>query len=84
MVRVFWESSHWLKAVVMKQLGPVSYLVKLVDGRIWKHHIDHIRARQGQLSSQPEDKKVELPMMTNGPVVPLQPSRSDGSVEGEE
>ena len=39
----------WLPGVIVKQLGPLTYLIKLDDGRLWKRHVDHLKL----LPSQP-------------------------------
>ena len=33
----------WLPGRVISSLGPVSVLIKLEDGRVWKRHIDHVK-----------------------------------------
>ena len=48
MTRLFNRSQKWIAGVIVKRLGPVSYLVQLNDGSTWKKHIDHIRARSNQ------------------------------------
>ena len=36
------SSPHWLPGIVETVLGPVSYQVKLNDGRLWKRHLDQL------------------------------------------
>ena len=36
----------WLPGVICAVDGPVSYVVRLEDGRIWRRHIDQIRTRR--------------------------------------
>ena len=33
----------WLARVLEEQLGPLTFRVRLEDGRLWKRHVDHIR-----------------------------------------
>ena len=33
----------WLCGHIIKSVGPLSYLIKLSDGRIFRHHVDHLR-----------------------------------------
>ena len=33
----------WLQGHIVKSVGPLSYLIKLNDGRIFRRHIDHLR-----------------------------------------
>ena len=44
-VRNFAQGQPWLSGSIEDVRGPVSYTVKLDDGRIQRRHIDHIRAR---------------------------------------
>ena len=33
----------WLQGHIIQPVGPLSYLVKLTDGRIFRRHIDHLQ-----------------------------------------
>ena len=33
----------WLQGHIIKSVGPLSYLIKLNDGRIFRRHVDHLR-----------------------------------------
>ena len=49
----------WVEGVIIGRHGPVSYLVQLASGMIWKRHIDHIRTRSDSKSlddHSPQDK----------------------------
>ena len=56
------DGPHWVKAVVLDRLGPVSYLVRLEGGELWRRHIDHLRVAsespereaENEISQQPE------------------------------
>ena len=50
------SSKEWDSGVVIEVNGPVTYKVKLQDGRILRRHIDHIRKRQ---SPDPEQEEPE-------------------------
>ena len=41
----FGTGSKWLSAIIQEVTGPVSFLVKLQDGRIMRRHQDHLRRR---------------------------------------
>ena len=46
----------WLEGTILDQIGPVSFQIRLADGRIRKRHVDHIRIRYPEeiaLPSQP-------------------------------
>ena len=40
----FREGPAWVPARVSDQVGPLSFLVQLSDGGLWRRHIDHLRA----------------------------------------
>ena len=44
-VRDFPTGNKWLPGTVTQRKGPLSFLIKLADGRVFRHHIDHIRER---------------------------------------
>ena len=33
---------QWLAGVLEEQLGPLTFRVRLEDGRLWKRHVNHI------------------------------------------
>ena len=35
--------AKWVKAVVQDRLGPVSYVVRLDSGVLWRRHVDHLK-----------------------------------------
>ena len=54
MVRDFLGSTKWIEGTIHKCVGPVTYLVKICRGMVWKRHVDHIRDRtvgSGDISS---------------------------------
>ena len=55
-VQNFGTGQRWMPAVVQEVTGPVSFLVKLQDGRLMRRHQDHLRKRI------PEDTNVERPV----------------------
>ena len=60
-VRDFPAGKNWLPGTVTQSKGPLSFLIKLVDGRVIRRHIDHIRERS-PLATAP---------------LPIHPSRDD-------
>ena len=42
--RNFLNKPKWMSGVIQEKLGPVSFLVELPDGRVWKRHVDHLRS----------------------------------------
>ena len=45
MVRDFRSAKKWIPGEIMSQSGPLSYTIKLNDGRIIHRHVDHLQAR---------------------------------------
>ena len=43
MVRNFGSGANWIAGVIVRQEGPVTYLVEVSDGRLWKRHVDHVK-----------------------------------------
>ena len=41
--RNFREGPRWVQGIVADRIGPLSYLVKLPDGDLWRRKIDHLR-----------------------------------------
>ena len=45
MVQNFRDGPKWVCGVVIKRKGPVTYLVQVENGTVWKRHVDHVRSR---------------------------------------
>ena len=43
MAKDFRDPLVWKPGVVLEKCGPLSYLVKLRNGQVWRRHIDHLR-----------------------------------------
>ena len=61
-VKNFVGSPPWLPAVIIDQMGPVSFRVRLTDGRTHKRHVDHLRIRYSH-----EESIQPLPVQFNIP-----------------
>ena len=71
MVRNFRPGPDWVPGVFDEKLGPLSYMVKVGNGQVWKRHIDHLRrsaASQGSDSQEPQDVAI-YSATTNEPSV---------------
>ena len=66
----FAGAPKWLPGVLETQTGPVSFTVRLSDGRLWKRHIDHLRQR---LPHEPQPE----PLDTDEPAAQLPVPRPD-------
>ena len=42
----FQGKPEWMPTVIESQLGPLTFTVRLSDGRLWKRHQDHLRERR--------------------------------------
>ena len=58
--RNFRDGPTWVPATIADQVGPLSYLVQLSDGGLWRRHIDHLRTGQDVPS------EVATPQLTEG------------------
>ena len=60
----FGTGSRWLLGGIQEISGPVSYLVKLTDDRLVRHHQDHIRCRltsaNGEQSTETSQQVPEV------------------------
>ena len=55
--------AKWVPGVIKKQLGPLSFLVEVEKGILWKRHIDHLlnneTARKSTSTAMPSDVDQE-------------------------
>ena len=94
-VQNFANGPRWLAGHITAVAGHLMYTVQLVDGRVWKRHVDHIRCRY--VSQQPvidpvfptalperEEMVGEQPTSVNGDPIPAlqspQPPENNTSV----
>ncbi len=49
MARNFRSGSAWIPGKIVQQLGPLTYLIDVSEGRLWKRHVDHLKQRGGDL-----------------------------------
>ena len=89
-VQNFGAGSQWLSGEVLEKRGPLSYLVKLSDGRLFRRHVDHMRIRTTEdevsLELDPSpwldvmvpltDPSAASPTAPVQPTTPLPPRRS--------
>ena len=47
MARNYRAGSVWMPGTVVERNGPLSYLIKVNGGQLWKCHIDQLRVRLG-------------------------------------
>ena len=71
------DGPAWVRARVHDSLGPVSYLVELENGDLWRRHIDHLRTRPSDIqtdsslsgANEPDTPPADAP--TEGPETPM-------------
>lgn len=59
--RAFSGSSRWLPGVVTRRLGPLTYLIRLTDGTVWRRHLDQLRERGDVSEIEPTEGETEFP-----------------------
>lgn len=64
----FQGSPKWMQGVLEQQLGPVSYLVRLRDGRLWRRHQDHLKTRRPEENDNIE--REQAPVVTSDESTP--------------
>ena len=65
----------WLPGVLQQCLGPVTFTVGLTDGRVWRRHIDHLRARLPEENVTTTSPRP--PESTVLPATAIPPARED-------
>ena len=59
----------WIPGTVLKQTGPLSYIVQVNSGLVWKRHIDHIRLSISDVTPKPSLPPImeddDLPVSTS-------------------
>ena len=43
MAKNFGSGSAWIPRVLIQQIGPLTYVIDVSEGRLWKHHVDHMK-----------------------------------------
>ena len=69
------NSPKWISGVVLQSVGPVSYMIQLPDGTLWKQHVDYIRQRVTKPDQDtPESSSTEDNATESSPFItyPLQ------------
>ena len=60
LVKNFCQGSKWIAGTVKEKVGPLSYMIELPNGRLWKCHIDHIQeGGRSELEPQIESRNQQ-------------------------
>ena len=87
MARNFRPGTVWVPGTITERTGPVSYLIQVSTGQLWKRHIDHIRTMEDSPQVDLEDIQDHVePYTEDSPVqtlpapegVPAQSTLLDG------
>ena len=65
-VRDYQTGEHWLPGVICTKIGPVSFIVKLTDGRERRCHQDQIRKRTVSMDTS-QEPEIEITSGLNEP-----------------
>ena len=80
LVRNFPSGRGWIRGTITKPVGPVSYQIKLENGRVVKRHQDHVRPR----SDTPSSDKSDFPHVPIRTPTDLPPNRQQEQVVEQE
>ena len=60
MVKSFSGSGpDWVPGVIARKLGPLTYLVDVSGGRLWKRHVDHVKSCPRPLTAQEDHHEID-------------------------
>jgi hypothetical protein len=86
----FGGTPKWMPGVLEEKLGPLTFTVRLPDGRVWKRHIDHIKTRSPHeechspaetLQSRPYSPSTQPIVPSAGGPLPTPPPAADSAGE---
>ena len=70
-VRNMREGSRWISGIIAGIQGPISYLVPVASGDVWRRHVDHIRdGRLCPTSASDGAKENHVPDLDDSLVLP--------------
>ena len=50
LIRIYGQNRKWTYGTILKPTGPVSYIVKLPNGKTWRRHQDQLKACSEQIT----------------------------------
>ena len=84
------KEGTWWPGLVAEQSRPRSYMVVLNDGRVWNHHVNHVRrdsmdraVTYPSREMESQDKRPDIPLSECVPSPSQAPSVSPADVHGE-
>ena len=81
MAKSYRAGPGWLPGTVIERNGPLSYLIKVSGGQLWRHHIDQLREVDDTPSEYPSEQLQEPQDMTEWTIIrsPTQVDQTDGT-----
>ena len=81
-LRNFSAGPEWIVGTIANSRGPVSYIVKLTDGRHVRRHVDHLRKTEAPTSEHDTEAEVlddcfPVPVPTQTTPTPVDPPNTD-------
>ena len=80
----FGSGGRWLPGIIVEKLGPISFKISLVNGRLIRRHQDHVRIRYDtheSVGDLPNESTVDKHMLSDF-VIPDQTGPSTPAPEG--
>lgn len=74
LVRNLRDGPRWLQGTVIERKGPLSYLVQLTSGTVWRRHIDHMLESVDSPLEETVTPEPVTPELEELPRFPLSPS----------
>ena len=81
-IRNFTKGPTWLPGTVLQKQGPRTFTIKLMDGRIWRRHVNHIRYRSVDITAATESEDFDdcIPMMAFDSKTPVSENSSTSQI----
>ena len=57
------KQKKWLDGCIVNKYSPLTYIIELIDGRLFKRHIDHIRLRSIEPNSPLKCTNIGTPLI---------------------
>ena len=68
------DGPRWLQGTVIERKGPLSYLVQLASGTVWKRHVDHMLESVDSPLEETATPESITPELEELPRFPLSPN----------
>lgn len=81
-IRNHTRGPKWLPGTVLQMQGPRTFKVELMDGRVWRRHVNHIRYRSVDITPASNSDEFDdcIPLTTFGSNTPITENSSSSQV----